>query len=171
MGKGNTVKLIVFPTLPGIGLDKKSFVSHVRLVSFFLCLSRMFDWYLMSKMRVECLEFSANFFGSLCVSSLPYNQTRTRKLYLENLRPFAFLYVFLRASQCLFLLVSTGNSCIYSSRYWYSGCCWVIGKADWPEAFLVMGSNDPSTQAPKASEQVLEQWYHTWTFWNDISFV
>jgi len=29
----------------------------------------------------------------------------------------------------------------------------VIGKADWPEAFLVMGSNDPSTQAPKASEQ------------------
>ena len=57
MGKGNTVK---WP----YGLDKKSFVFH----SF---LSRMFDWYLMSKMRVECSEFSANFVGSLCVY-LPY---------------------------------------------------------------------------------------------------
>jgi len=68
----------------------------------------MFDWYLMSKMRVECLEFSANFFGSLCVSSLPYNQTRTRKLYLENLRPFAFLYICLPS--CLSVLVSFGFS-------------------------------------------------------------
>ena len=97
-----------FQLYQGLGSTRNRLCLMFDWFLFFLCLSRMFDWYLMSKMRVECLEFSANFFGSLCVSSLPYNQTRTRKLYLENLRPFAFLYICLPS--CLSVLVSFGFS-------------------------------------------------------------